>query len=64
MPEESTPGRCRAPVHYAGNEYACSLRSGHPGPHRTWVQDADDEREGEQYGDRDEAAEMRERLGW
>lgn len=61
MPE---PERCGAPVHYEGNQYVCSLMGGHSGPHRTWVQDADEERDFEQYGEREQAAEERERLGW
>ena len=65
MPEQQPPPtRCRAPVRYADNSYECSLHLGHPGPHRTWVEDADDERESEQYGDRERAAEEAGRLGW
>lgn len=53
-------GRCRVLFHQDGQERDCSLPAGHPGPHDSWVREADVERE---Y-DRPEPRDGREDLGW
>lgn len=62
------PERCDHPIKGGGTgmfqERLCSLVRGHSGPHRSWVEEADEESEFEQYGDRERAREQGEMFGW